>query len=143
VGLKITKIQGWYGRIDKRKIAILNWIILGLRNMKVLNVASPKWVYMLKSVEKWQCKTRKYKTVAGDAILDLSDILKFWNKVTFTIFFLWIDVFKSKVSNDLNKNWLNYGTYMSGGHLEFSRDLEVLSKFIIFFFMVQTTKICH
>jgi uncharacterized protein YceK len=31
--------------------------------MKVLNFAISKAVYILKSVEKWLCKTRKYKTV--------------------------------------------------------------------------------
>jgi hypothetical protein len=45
--------------------------------MVVLNFASPKWVYLLKSVEKWLGKTRKYKTVAGGAILNYSAILKF------------------------------------------------------------------
>jgi hypothetical protein len=59
-GLKMAKIQG--ERIDKCKIAILNidsiliWIILSLRNVEVLNFASSKWVYMLKSVEKGLCK---------------------------------------------------------------------------------------
>jgi hypothetical protein len=38
--------------------------------MAVLNFASPKWVYMLKSVEKWHCKSRKYKTEAGNSILN-------------------------------------------------------------------------
>jgi hypothetical protein len=33
--------------------------------MKMLNFASPKWVYMLKSVEKWLCKTRKNKAEVG------------------------------------------------------------------------------
>jgi hypothetical protein len=56
--------------------------------MEVLNFASPKWVYMLKSVEEWLCKTRKYKTVVGGVILDYSSILKFGKKVTSTIFFL-------------------------------------------------------
>jgi hypothetical protein len=57
VGLKMSKIQSSVGRMDKCKIAILNidfilnWIILGLRNMEVLNFAIPKWVYMWKSVE--------------------------------------------------------------------------------------------
>jgi hypothetical protein len=45
-------------------------------NMEVLNFASPKWVYMLQTVEKWLYKSRKYKKVAG-AILDYSAILKF------------------------------------------------------------------
>jgi hypothetical protein len=45
--------------------------------MEVVNFASPKWVYLLKLVEKWLCKTQKYKTVAGGAILNYSDILKF------------------------------------------------------------------
>jgi hypothetical protein len=44
--------------------------------MEVLNL-SPKLVNMSKSVEKWLCKTRKYKTVAGGAILNHSSILKF------------------------------------------------------------------
>jgi hypothetical protein len=96
------KIQGLDGRTDKHKIAILNndsilnWIILGLWNIKVLNFASSKWVYMLKSVEKWLCKTRKYTTVVGGAILNFSAILKFSKKVTSTIYFLCIDVVKSK-----------------------------------------------
>jgi hypothetical protein len=50
---------------------------------------------MLKSVEKWLCKTRKYKTVAGHLELLRHAILKFSKK---------FDVFKSKVSNDLDKN---------------------------------------
>jgi hypothetical protein len=29
--------------------------------MEVLDFASPKWGYMLKSVEKWLCKIQKYK----------------------------------------------------------------------------------
>jgi hypothetical protein len=76
-------VQGSDGRTEKRKIAvlnndsILNCIILSLRNMKVHNFASPKWVYMTKSVEKCLCKTRKYKTMAGGAILNYSAILKF------------------------------------------------------------------
>jgi hypothetical protein len=49
--------------MDKCKIVILNidsildWIILSPKNMEVLNFASPKSVYMLKSVKKWLCKT--------------------------------------------------------------------------------------
>jgi hypothetical protein len=131
IGLKMAKIQGSDGQIDKRKIAILNidsvlnWIILNLRDMEVLSFASPKWVFMLKSVEKWLCKTRKYKTMAGCAILHYSAICKFWKKVTSKIF-LWIDVFKSKVSNDFDENQLNYGTFMSG-HLEFLPHFELLS----------------
>jgi hypothetical protein len=41
--------------------------------MEGLSFGSPKWVYMLKSVEKKLklCKTRKYKTVVGGAILVL------------------------------------------------------------------------
>jgi hypothetical protein len=103
----MAKKQGSDGRIDKCKISILNidstliWIILGLRNMEVLNFASPKWVYILKSVEKWLCKTWKYKTVVGGAILNNSSILQFRKKVTSTIFFLWNNVCKSKISNDL------------------------------------------
>jgi hypothetical protein len=93
-------IQGSDRRIVKRKIAILNidsilyWIILPLKLMKVPDFASPKSVYMLKSVEKRLSKTRKYKTVIGGAILIYSSILDFWKKVTSTIIFLWIDVFK-------------------------------------------------
>jgi hypothetical protein len=81
--------------------------------MEVLNFASPKWVYMLKLVEKWVCKTRKYKTVLGGAILNYSAILKFCKKITSTIFLLGIDVFKSKVS---------------GGHLEFLRHFVLFLK---------------
>jgi hypothetical protein len=71
VGLKMAKIQGSDGRIDKYKIAflniasILNCNILDLRNMEVPNFVSPKWVYVFKSVEKWLCKTQKYETVVG------------------------------------------------------------------------------
>jgi hypothetical protein len=36
--------------------SILNGIFLSLKNMKVLKFAGLKWVYMLKSVEKWLCK---------------------------------------------------------------------------------------
>jgi hypothetical protein len=79
----MAKIEGSDERIDKRKIAILNIDsslnrnILSLKNMEVLNFASPKLVYMLKSVEKWLCKSLKYKTVLGGAILNYSSILKF------------------------------------------------------------------
>jgi hypothetical protein len=104
--------------------SILNCIILGLRNIKLVNFASPKWVYMLKLVEKWLSKTRKYKTVAGGSILSYSAIFKFWKNITSTIFFFWIDVFKSKVLNDLNEYWLIYGTCMSGGHLKFIRHFK-------------------
>jgi hypothetical protein len=45
--------------------------------MEVLDFASPKWVYILKLVERWLCKTQKYKTEAGGAILNYSAILKF------------------------------------------------------------------
>jgi hypothetical protein len=54
----MAKKQGSDGRIDKRKIAvlninsILNCIILSLKNMEELNFASPKWVFMSKSAEK-------------------------------------------------------------------------------------------
>jgi hypothetical protein len=70
----MPKIQGSDGRIEKYKIAILNIDF-------ILNYfASPKWVYMLKSVEKfekWLCKARKYKTMADGTILNYSFILKF------------------------------------------------------------------
>jgi hypothetical protein len=59
---------------------------------------------MLKSVEKWLCKTRKYKTVVGGAILELLlhfEVLK--KSYLYNIFF-YIDVLKSKVSNDLDEN---------------------------------------
>jgi hypothetical protein len=47
-----------------------------------------------------------------------------------------INVFKSKVSNDLDKNLLNYGTFVSGSHLEFHRHFEVLFlKIPILFFL--------
>jgi hypothetical protein len=124
--MKQAKIQGSDERIDKRRKAILNidfflyWIILGLRSMEVLNFVSLKWVYMLKSVEKWLWKPRYLKQW-----LNYSSILKFWKKVTATIFFLWIDVYKSKVSNDLDENWLNYGTFVSGGHLDFIRHFQL------------------
>jgi hypothetical protein len=45
--------------------------------IKSSNFESPKWVYMLKLVKKWLCKTRKYKTVVGGAILNYSFIFKF------------------------------------------------------------------
>jgi hypothetical protein len=147
LGLKMTKIQGSDGRIDNRKIAILNidsilnWIILSLRNMEVLNFASPKWLYMLKLAVEWLCKTRKYKTMAGGAILIYSPMLKFWKKVTSTIFFLWIDVSKSKVSNDLDENCLRYGKFVSGGHLEFICHFELL--FLKIYNIFFTSKICH
>jgi hypothetical protein len=67
--MEMVKIQGSDGRIDKRKIAILNIdSILSFKNMEVLNFTRPKWIYMLKSIEKWLCKIRNYKTVAGGAI---------------------------------------------------------------------------
>jgi hypothetical protein len=49
--------------------------------MKVLIFASPKWFYMLKSVEKWLSKTEKYETVVGGAILNNSSIFKFSKKI--------------------------------------------------------------
>jgi hypothetical protein len=79
----MAKIQDSDGQIDKGKIAILNidpilnWIILSFRNMKVLYFASQKWAYMLKSVEKWLCRTRKYKTLVDGDILNYSSIFKF------------------------------------------------------------------
>jgi hypothetical protein len=79
----MAKIRGSDGRIDKFKIvnlnidSVLNCIVLGPRNMKVLNFAIPKWVYASKLVEKWLSKSRKYKTVASGAILNYSVILKF------------------------------------------------------------------
>jgi hypothetical protein len=94
--------------------------------MEVPNFASPKWVHMLKSFEKKLYRTRKYKTVVGGAILNYSSILKLWKKVTSTIFFLWFDVSKSKIFNDLHENGLNYGTFVSGGHLEFLHHFQVL-----------------
>jgi hypothetical protein len=72
--------------------------------VEVVNFASPKSVYMLKSVEKCLCKTRNYKKVAGSAIWNYSTTLKFWKKITCKVFFSSIDVFKSKVSNDLDEN---------------------------------------
>jgi hypothetical protein len=43
--------------------------------MEVLNlIASPKWIYMLKYVEKWQ--NQKVKISGGGAILNYSSILK-------------------------------------------------------------------
>jgi hypothetical protein len=105
-----SKILGSHGRIDKRKIAIfnidsiLNWIISRLRNMKVLNFASPKWVYMWKSVEKWLCKTRKYKTLIGikhRAIFNYSSILKFWKKLLLQYFFYELMFSNLKFLNEL------------------------------------------
>jgi hypothetical protein len=90
----MAKMQGSDGRIDKRKIAILNidsilnCFILSSKNMKVPNIASPKWAYTLKLVEKWLCKTRKYKAVAGGAILNYSSILKFCRKLLLQYFFI-------------------------------------------------------
>jgi hypothetical protein len=55
--------------------------------MKVLDFASPKYVYMLKSVQKWLCSTRKYKTVVGGAILNCSSILKFGKQLLSQYFF--------------------------------------------------------
>jgi hypothetical protein len=111
--------------MDKRKIgilhidSILNLIILSLRNMEVLNFTSTKWVFMLKSAEKWLCNTRKYKTVVGGAILNYSFILNFWKKDTPTIFFLWNVVFKSKISNGLDATWLNYEVQFLKIHILF------------------------
>jgi hypothetical protein len=53
--------------------------------MEVLNFASPKWAYMLKSVENWLCKTRKHKTVVG-GVLNYSSIL-FEKKLLLQYFF--------------------------------------------------------
>jgi hypothetical protein len=93
--------------------------------MEVLNFASPKWVYMFKSVEKWLCKSWNYKTIAGGAILNYSAILKFWKKVTSTIFFMnWC--FQIQSLKDLDENWLNFGTFVPGGHLEFLRHFELI-----------------
>jgi hypothetical protein len=78
--------------------------------MKVLNFANPERVYVLKLVEK-----------RPESILNYSSILK---KSYFYNIFFWIDVFKSKVSYDLDDNWLNYGTFVSNGHLEFLRHFQ-------------------
>jgi hypothetical protein len=59
---------------------------------------------MLKSVEKRLCKTWKYKTDVGGAILNFSSILKFWKKLIPQYFVQWIDVFKYKNSNDLDEH---------------------------------------
>jgi hypothetical protein len=57
-------------------------------------------------------------------------------KVTSTIIFLWIDVFKSKVSKDLDENWLDYRSFVTGVHLEFLRHFKVLFlKIHTFFFL--------
>jgi hypothetical protein len=78
--------------------------------MKVLNFTSPKWVYLIKSIEKWLCKTRKYIIVVAITLF----ILKF------------LKISVSKVSNDLDANRLNYGTFVIGGHLEFLHHFEML-----------------
>jgi hypothetical protein len=57
--------------------SILNYIIMGVKNMEVLNFASPKWVYMLKSVEKW---------LVGGVILNYSSILKICKSYFYNIF---------------------------------------------------------
>jgi hypothetical protein len=90
--------------------------------MEVLNFATPKWVYMFKSLEKRLCKSWKYQSVAGYAILNYSAILKFWKKNYFYDIF----VFKLKVSEDLNESWMNSGTFVSSGHLEFLHHFDVL-----------------
>jgi hypothetical protein len=74
VGLKMAKMQGSNGLMGNSKIAILNiYSILNnffwaKRDAKVLVTTSPKWVYMLNSVEKWLCESQKKKTVVDDAI---------------------------------------------------------------------------
>jgi hypothetical protein len=86
----MAKMLRWIenSKIDFLDIdSILNWIILGLDKMKVLDFASPKWVHMLKLVEKWLCNTRKYISVACGAILNYSSILKFWKNVLLQYFF--------------------------------------------------------
>jgi hypothetical protein len=44
--------------------------------------------------------TKVKKTLVGGAILNYSSILKYRKKVTSTIIFLFIDVFKSNILND-------------------------------------------
>jgi hypothetical protein len=60
----MAKILGSGGLIRKRKIAILNIDSV----LKVLVTTSPKWVYMLNSVQKWLCESQKKKTVDDGAI---------------------------------------------------------------------------
>jgi hypothetical protein len=93
------------------KIAILNidsisnCIIVSLRNIEVLKFASPKWFYVLKSVEKWLSKTRRYKTVVGATPSRITPpFWRFEKKIFLQYFFFLIDIFKSNVSNDLNEN---------------------------------------
>jgi uncharacterized membrane protein YcaP (DUF421 family) len=70
----MAKIQCSDGLMGKRKIAILNIssilnnIFLGQMIAKVLVTTSPKWVYMLNSVQKWLCERQKKKTVVDGAI---------------------------------------------------------------------------
>jgi hypothetical protein len=75
----------------------------------------------------WEMTVQKLKVLNSSwwrhsKLLRIFEILK---KITSTIF-LWIYVFKYQVSNDLDENWLNYGTFVSGGHLEFLHHFGVL-----------------
>jgi hypothetical protein len=85
---------------------------------------------MLKLVKKRPCKIEKYKTMAG-AILNYYSILKFWKKLLLQ--YLCFHVFKSNVLNGSDENLLNYGTIVSGGHLEFRHHFVVLFLKNIFF----------
>jgi hypothetical protein len=146
----MVKIQGSDGRIDKCKIAIfnidsiLNWIILGLKNMEVLNFASPKWAYMFKSVEKWLCKSWKYKTVAGGAILNWSAILNFWKKITSTIFFYELMFPNPKFQMIyMNIDWIIEHSCLAV-ILNFFTILKCyFSKFIVLTFYGPNYQICH
>jgi hypothetical protein len=129
----MAKIQCSDKKRNKRKIAILSidsildWIILSRRNIEVLNFTSPNWVYMLKSVEKWLCKTRKYKIVFEDAILITPPFWIFEKKCLYNIFFMnwcfqiqYFKWFRRKLTELWNIRVL------SGGHLDFLRHFEVL-----------------
>jgi hypothetical protein len=84
-------------------------------------------------------KFLKYKTVVGGSILNYSAILKFGKKSYLCNEFLWIDVFKFKVFNDLDENWLNYVTFVCGGHFEFLYHFEVIflkTQFFLFLWSI-------
>jgi hypothetical protein len=113
-------------------ITILNWIILSLYILKVRNFANPKRVYLLNRLRNGYARP--------ESILNYSFIYEVLRKSYLYKFFLGIDIFKSKVSYDLDDNWLNYGTFVSSGHLEFLRHFQ---NSYFFFLWSKITKLCH
>jgi hypothetical protein len=71
------------------------------------------------------------------------EVLK--NKFCYDIFFIELSIFKSKVSIDLQSNWLSYEKFMLSDHLDFLRHFVFFysNLFFLFFLMILTFKIYH